>query len=208
MEKFWTKKYPDGVVSEINDEMYSSLTHMFEEKFATFAHHEFSSNMGVSYTYAQIDEISQNISTWLQSQGLKKGDKVALMMPNVNQYMPVVVGILRAGFVVTSINPMYTARELKHQLDDTKASIIFILEPFCHLLEKIVKDTAIKTVVVSTIGDMLGTGKGMLVNLVAKHVKKAIPNYGLKSCKAYQLTDFKSVVKAGKSLPYSRPIQR
>lgn len=207
MEKFWTEHYPEGVATEIDGNAYSSLTHFFDEMFALYANREFSSNMGVTYTYAQIDAMSRNISSWLQSQGLKKGDKVALMMPNVNQYMPVVLGIIRAGYVVSSINPMYTAREIKHQLDDTEASILFILEPFCSVLQKIVNETQLKTVVVSKIGDMLGTAKGTIVNLMAKHVKKAVPDHTLKSGKNYTLTDLKSVVAKGKKLPYSRPIQ-
>lgn len=208
MEKFWTSKYPEGVSTDLDPEQYSSLTHFFDQTFSTFANREFSSNMGVTYSYAQIDEISKHISCWLQAQGLSKGDKVALMMPNVNQYMPIVVGIIRAGYVVTSINPMYTGRELKHQLQDTDASIIFILEPFCHVLQKIVSETQLKTVVVSKIGDMLGTAKGALVNLVAKHVKKAIPSYNLDSINHCQIIDLKKVIKQGKSLPYSRPDQK
>ena len=207
MEKFWTQHYPEGVETEVDSSAYSSLTHLFDDMFARYANREFSSNMGVTYTYGQIDAMSRCISAWLQSQGLKKGDKVALMMPNVNQYMPIVLGIIRGGYVVTSINPMYTARELKHQLDDTQASILFILEPFCQVLEKIVNETQLKTVVVSKIGDMLGTAKGTIVNLMAKHVKKAVPAHNLKSSSKYTLTDFKSVVAKGKSLPYSRPIQ-
>ncbi|MEC5209244.1 long-chain acyl-CoA synthetase [Psychrobacter sp. PL15] len=207
MEKFWTEKYPAGVLKEVASDQYPSLTHLFDDMFANYANREFSTNMEVSYTYAQIDVISKNISAWLQSQGLKKGDKVALMMPNVNQYMPIVLGILRAGYVVTSINPMYTARELKHQLDDTQASILFILEPFCQVLEKIVSDSQVKTVIVSKIGDMLGTAKGTLVNLMAKHVKKAVPAHGLKSNSQYQLIDLKAVMSKGKSLPYVRPEQ-
>lgn len=207
MEKFWTKKYPDGVVETVVNNEYSSLMQFFDENLARYAKREFSTNMGVTYTYEQIDEISHHISAWLQSQGLVKGDKVALMMPNVNQYMPIIIGIIRAGYIASSINPMYTARELKYQLDDTSASIIFILESFCKTLEKIVADTKVKTVVVSKIGDMLGPAKGMLVNLMAKHVKKVIPAHGLKSNSQYKVTDFKSVVAKGKSLPYTRPVQ-
>lgn len=207
MEKFWTKNYPEGVVEDVVNNEYISLTQLFDENFARYAKREFSSNMDVTYTYEQIDEISRNISAWLQSQGLVKGDVVALMMPNVNQYMPIVIGIIRAGYIVSSINPMYTARELKHQLDDTNASIIFILEPFCKTLEKIVNDTNVKTVIVTKIGDMLGTAKGAIVNLVAKHIKKAVPSHGLKSNNQYQISSFKSILSKGKKLPYSRPVQ-
>ena len=208
MEKFWTDNYPEGVLKDVDSNQYSSLTHLFDDMFALYADREFSTNMEVTYTYAQVDAIARDISAWLQAQGLKKGDKVAIMMPNVNQYIPIAIAVLRAGYVVTSINPMYSARELKHQLNDTQASILFILEPFCHTLEKIVDDSQIKTVVVSKIGDMLGTAKGTLVNLVAKHVKKAVPSHKLKSNSQYTVTDFKTVMSKGGSLPYSRPVQR
>ena len=207
MKNFWTEKYPEGVSTDIDPEQYSSLTHFFDETFAIYANREFSSNMGVTYSYAQIDKISQNVSNWLQSQGIKAGGKVALMMPNVNQYMPIVIGIIRAGYVVSSINPMYTARELKHQLEDTQASIIFILEPFCHVLAKIVAETQVKTVVISKIGDMLGSPKGTVVNLAAKYIKKAVPSHKLNS-KSCQIIDFKSVINKGKALSYSRPVQK
>ncbi|CAM4109921.1 AMP-binding protein [Psychrobacter arenosus] len=208
MEKFWTDHYPEGVLKEVNFDEFSSLIHLFDQTTSQYADREFCSNMGVTYTYAQIDALARKISAWLQSKGLSKGDTVALMMPNVNQYMPVIIGIIRAGYVVTSINPMYTARELKHQLVDTQASIIFILEPFCTVLEKIVDDTNVSTIVVTKIGDMLGTAKGAIVNLMAKHVKKAIPNYNLKSNSKYKVVDFKSVLSEGKSLSYTRPIQQ
>lgn len=208
MEKFWTDHYPEGVLKEVNFDEFSSLIHLFDQTCSQYADREFCTNMGVTYTYAQIDALARNISAWLQSKGLSKGDTVALMMPNVNQYMPVIIGIIRAGYVVTSINPMYTARELKHQLVDTQASIIFILEPFCTVIEKVVDDTNIQTIVVTKIGDMLGTAKGAIVNLMAKHVKKAIPSYKLKSNSKYKVIDFKSVLSEGKSAPYTRPIQQ
>jgi acyl-CoA synthetase (AMP-forming)/AMP-acid ligase II len=208
MEKFWTDHYPEGVLKDVNFDEFSSLIHLFDQTCSQYADREFCTNMGVTYTYAQIDALARNISAWLQSKGLSKGDTVALMMPNVNQYMPVIIGIIRAGYVVTSINPMYTARELKHQLVDTQASIIFILEPFCTVIEKVVDDTNIQTIVVTKIGDMLGTAKGAIVNLMAKHVKKAIPNYKLKSNSKYKVIDFKSVLSEGKSASYTRPIQQ
>ena len=208
MEKFWTDHYPEGVIKDVNFDEFSSLIHLFDQTTTQYADREFCTNMGVTYTYAQIDALARKVSAWLQSKGLSKGDTVALMMPNVNQYMPIIIGIIRAGYVVTSINPMYTARELKHQLVDTKASIIFILEPFCTVLEKIVDDTSVSTIVVTKIGDMLGTAKGAIVNLMAKHVKKAIPNYNLKSNSNYKVIDFKSVLSQAKSLPYTRPIQQ
>ena len=207
MERFWTKNYPEGIAKDVGPDEFNSLTQMYDAKLATFADREYCSNMGVTYTYGQMDQISRNVAAWLQSKGLSKGDTVALMMPNVNQYMAVVIGILRAGLTVTSINPMYTARELKHQLDDTQASVIFILEPFCATLAKIVNDTQIKTVVVSGIGDMLGDVSQALVNPLAKSLDSIAEESGLKTDAAYALTDFYSVASTGESLPYTKPDQ-
>ena len=179
---------------------------IFDNTFAKYAQTELSTNMGVTYSYEQIDTISRDIAAWIQSLGLAKGSTIGIMIPNVNQYYPIVVGVIRAGMVLTTINPLYTGRELKHQLTDSDAQAIFILEPFCETLEKIINETSVKTVVISTIGDMLGTIKGNVVNLAAKHIKKAIPSHGLKSNSSYKVVSFKSVVKQGKSLSYSRPV--
>lgn len=207
MDKFWTKSYPEGVSAEVSSQ-HRSLTEFFDDLFEKFAELEFSSNMGVTYSYAQIDKFSQYISAWLQNQGLPMGATVAVMLPNVHQYMPIVVGIIRAGYILTTINPLYTPRELKHQLVDSEASAIFILEPFCATLDKVIDETNVQSVVISKIGDMLGSTRGAVINLAAKHVKKAIPKHHLKSTADYQVTSFKSVLKAGKSLPYTRPVQR
>ncbi len=205
MNKFWTDSYPEGVSAEVTCE-HKTLLNFFDNTFAKYAQREFSTNMGVTYSYEQIDKTSQHIAAWVQSLGLAQGSTIGIMMPNVNQYLPVVVGVIRAGMVLTTINPLYTGRELKHQLIDSDAAAIFILEPFCETLEKIINDTDVKTVIISTIGDMLGTVKGTVVNLAAKHIKKAVPSHGLKSNSNYKVTSFKSVVKQGKSLSYSRPV--
>ncbi|MDO5769796.1 MAG: AMP-binding protein [Psychrobacter sp.] len=206
MNNFWTKSYPEGVEAEVSSP-HKSLTEFFDDIFAKFADREFGTNMGATYTYREIDEVSRHISAWLQNQGLPIGATVALMMPNVNQYMPIVVGVIRAGYILTTVNPLYTPRELKHQLVDSETSAIFILEPFCKTLEKVLEETNIQTVVISKIGDMVGK-KGAVVNLAAKHIKKAVPKYGLKSTNNCEVIGFKSVLKAGKSLPYTRPVQR
>ncbi|WP_201555854.1 AMP-binding protein [Psychrobacter sp. 72-O-c] len=205
MNKFWTDSYPEGVSAELTCE-HRTLLNFFDNTFAKYAQAELSTNMGVTYSYEQIDTISRDIAAWIQSLGLAKGSTVGIMMPNVNQYYPIVVGVIRAGMVLTTINPLYTGRELKHQLMDSDAQAIFILEPFCETLEKVIHETGIKSVVISTIGDMLGTIKGNVVNLAAKHIKKAIPSHGLKSNSSYKVVSFKSVVKQGKSLSYSRPV--
>lgn len=204
MKKIWVEHYPKGVVSEISA-TNESLLELFDSSFAKFAQDEFITTMGVTYTYAQIDEISKSIAAWIQRLGLTQGSVIAIMMPNVNQYLPVVIGALRAGMVITLVNPLYTARELRHQLNDSDAKALFILTPFCATLEKIVNDTGIKTIVCSDIGDMLGTVKGKIVNLAAKYIKKAVPPHALKSNSQYQVHNFRSVLKEAKDMGYTRP---
>ena len=204
MDKFWTQGYPKGVNAQIAPP-HSTVIDILDHKLIEYADREFSSNMVVSYSYAQIDKISLTIAAWIQNLGLAKGSVIGIMMPNVHQYLPIVIGIVRAGMVTTLINPLYSPRELKHQLIDSDAAAIFILEPFCNTLEKIVKDTPVKTVVISKIGDMLGTAKDALIDVAVKYVKKAIPSYHLKSNANYEVTSYKSLLKNGKNLPYSRP---
>lgn len=204
-DKFWTKSYPEGVNADVNCQQ-KNLPDFFDATFAKYANREFSTNMGVTYSYDQIDIISRNIAAWIQSLGLAKGSTIGIMMPNVNQYLPIVIGVIRAGMVLTSINPLYTPRELKHQLTDSETKAIFILEPFCSVLEKVIKETQVETVIISTLGDMLGTVKGNIVNLAAKHIKKAVPSYSLKSNSGYQVIPFKKVVKKGSKLKYARPV--
>ena len=162
-------------------------------------------NMGVSYTYQQVDQIATSIAAWIQSLGLPAGSSVGVMMPNVNQYLPIVIGTLRAGMVLTLINPLYTSRELKHQLNDADAKLLFILEPFCHSLDPIIDKTSVETVVVSAIGDMLGTAKGTVVNLAAKYIKKAVPKYDLSGCANCTEMSFKTVLQKGVHLKYTKP---
>lgn len=204
MDKFWTRSYPTGVNAQISPP-HSTVIDVIDDKLIEYANREFSSNMGVSYSYAQIDKISLAIAAWIQNLGLAKGSVIGIMMPNVHQYLPIVIGIIRAGMVTTLINPLYSPRELRHQLNDSNASAVFILEPFCKTLEKIIKDTPVKTVVISKIGDMLGTAKGAIVNLAANYVKKAIPSYELKSNANYSVISYKSMSKQAKNLSYSRP---
>lgn len=204
MDKFWTESYPTGVNAQI-DLPHSTVIDIVEDKLIAFADREFSSNMGVSYSYAQIDKISLAIAAWIQHLGLAKGSVIGIMMPNVHQYLPIVLGVIRAGMVTTLINPLYSPRELRYQLVDSETTALFILEPFCKTLEKIVKNTPVKTVVISKIGDMLGTAKGTLVNLAANYVKKAIPSYELSSNTHHSVTSYKSMLKQAKKLTYSRP---
>lgn len=204
MEKIWVENYPKGVVSEISATNHS-LLELFDSSFTKFSQDEFITNMGVTYTYAQIDEMSKFVAAWIQGLSLTQGSVIAIMMPNVNQYLPIVIGALRAGMVITLVNPLYTARELRHQLNDSDAKAIFILTPFCAVLEKIVNDTNVNTIITSDIGDMLGTVKGKIVDLAARYVKKAVPAHSLKSNSQYKVHDFKSVLKKGRRMSYTRP---
>ena len=204
MKKVWLENYPKGVVADVSA-TNQSLLELFERSFAKFSKDELITNMGVTYSYAQVDEASKAVAAWMQSVGLKKGSVIAIMMPNVNQYLPIVIGALRAGLIITLVNPLYTARELRHQLNDSDCKAIFILTPFCATLEKIIGDTGIKTVICSDIGDMLGTVKGKIVDLAAKYVKKAVPAYTLKSNSQYKVYSYKSVLRKGKGRRYTRP---
>ncbi|WP_367181091.1 AMP-binding protein [uncultured Psychrobacter sp.] len=162
----------------------------------------FSICMGVKHSYDDINQASKAIAAWLQSQGLAPGSVVALMMPNVPQYLPTMLGILRAGYICTPVNPLYTGRELRHQLNDSGAKAIFLVDNFAKALEEVVDDTKVETIVVSKVGDMMGL-KGIVVNTLLQHVKKLIPDYNLDSAK-HKVTAFPNVLKQGKKRPLKK----
>ena len=178
-DRIWLQSYPPGVPADIDENRYSSLVELMEESFSKYAKHSAYSFMGKELSYAEVDEISQTFGAYLQSLGLVRGDRVAVMMPNVLQYPAVVVAILRAGFTLVNVNPLYTPRELEHQLKDSGAKVIVILENFAATLEKCVAKTPIKHVVLCAMGDQLGLLKGTLVNYVVRNVKKMVPAYNL-----------------------------
>lgn len=178
-DRIWLQSYPPGVPADIDESRYSSLVELMEESFSKYANQSAYSFLGKELTYAQVDEISQTFGAYLQSLGLVRGDRVAVMMPNVLQYPAVVVAILRAGFTLVNVNPLYTPRELEHQLKDSGAKVIVILENFAATLEKCVAHTPIKHVVLCAMGDQLGLLKGTLVNYVVRNVKKMVPAYNL-----------------------------
>jgi len=179
MEKFWTRSYPAGVPAEIDYTRYRSLVHLMEESFARFAQRDAYVCMGKSITYGDVDRMSRQLGAWLQAQGLQPGARVALMMPNVLQYPVAIAAVLRAGFVVVNVNPLYTPRELEHQLKDSGAEAIVILENFAHTLEKVIGHTQVKVAVVASMGDLLGGMKGAIVNFVVRNVKKMVPPFSL-----------------------------
>jgi len=178
-DRIWLKTYPPGVPADIDVSRYASIVEMMEESFQKFANSSAFSFMGKEMTYAQVDELSQTFGVYLQSLGLAKGDRVAVMMPNVLQYPIAVAAILRAGFTLVNVNPLYTARELEHQLKDSGAKAIVILENFASVLEKCIAATPVKHVVLCAMGDQLGLLKGSLVNYVVRNVKKMVPDYSL-----------------------------
>ena len=180
-DRIWLKSYPPGVPSDIDVNRYASMVDMMEESFKKFADRPAFSFMGKEQSYKQVDELSQTFGVYLQSLGLAKGDRVAIMMPNVLQYPVAVAGILRAGYTLVNINPLYTARELEHQLKDSGAKAIVILENFAATLEKCLPATPVKHIVLCAMGDQLGLLKGALVNYVVRNVKKMVPAYNLPS---------------------------
>ena len=179
MEKIWLKSYPPGVPADIDPDQYRSLVHLLEEAFQKYADRNAYVCMDKFLTYAELDTYSRQLGAWLQSRGLKKGARVALMMPNVLQYPVAIAAVLRAGYTVVNVNPLYTPRELEHQLNDSGSEAIIVLENFAHTLEQVLSKTAIKHIVVASMGEMLGGLKGMLVNFVVRNVKKMVPAYSL-----------------------------
>jgi long-chain acyl-CoA synthetase len=192
MEKIWLQSYPAGVPAEIDIEHIPSLVALFEQACASYADKVAYISMGKEMTYRQLDEDSKAFAGWLQSKGLKKGDRVALMMPNLLQYPVALFGTLRAGCIVVNCNPLYTPRELEHQLKDSGATAIVIVENFAHTLEQVVAHTAIKHAIVTPMGEMLGL-KGHIVNFVVRHVKKLVPAW-----KLHGAIGFNSALAAGR----------
>ncbi len=178
MDRIWLKSYPKGVPAEIDLSTYASVRDVFEESCTKFAARRAYTCMGKSITFAELDELSRAFGVYLQGKGLKKGDRVALMMPNILQYPVCLFGILRAGCTVVNVNPLYTARELEHQLTDSGAQIIVVVENFATTLAEVIGKTQIKQVIATSIGEMLGL-KGLLVDFVLRHVKKMIPAWNI-----------------------------
>ena len=201
MEKIWLQSYPPGIPAEIDIDHIPSLVALFETACRKFADKVAYLSMGKEMTYGELDAGTQAFAGWLQSLGIQPGERVALMMPNMLQYPVALFGTLRAGCVVVNCNPLYTPRELEHQLKDSGATAIVIVENFAHTLEQVVARTAIKHVVVTPMGEMLGAVKGTVVNLVLRHVKKMVP--------AWQLPDalrFNAALAAGRRHGFT-PVQ-
>ena len=198
MDKNWLKSYPPGVPAEINPDQYTSLVHMLDESFQKYAQNNAYVCMDKFLTYAELDACSKKLAGWLQSRGMAKGARVAVMMPNVLQYPIAIAAILRAGYTVVNVNPLYTPRELEHQLKDSGSEAIIVLENFAHTLEQVLKNTPVRHIVVASMGEMLGGAKGMLVNFVVRNVKKMVPDFALPN-----MVRFKEALAQGGKMPFT-----
>jgi long-chain acyl-CoA synthetase len=199
MERVWLKQYPAGVPADIDVTQYASLVELLEESFAKFADRKAFICMDKSITYRDLDEMSVALGAYLQSKGLAKGARVALMMPNVLQYPVATAAVLRAGYAVVNVNPLYTPRELEHQLKDSGAEAIVVLENFAHTVQQVIGHTALKQVIIGSMGEMLGL-KGVIVNLVVRKVKKMVPAYSLPGA-----VSFNEALAAGRAQKFSKP---
>ena len=199
MERIWLKNYPEGVPADIDVTQYGSLVELLEESFARFGDRKAFICMDKAVSYREFDQMSLALAAYLQSKGLAKGARVALMMPNVLQYPIATAAVLRAGYTVVNVNPLYTPRELEHQLKDSGAEAIIVLENFATTVQRVIAKTNVKHVIVGSMGDLLGF-KGVIVNLVVRHVKKMVPTYSLPGSIA-----FNDALAAGRGMKFTKP---
>jgi len=197
MDKIWLESYPPGVPTEIDPDQYGSLVQLLEESFLKYADRNAFVCMDKFLTYAELDLYSKRLAAWLQSRGLQKGARVALMMPNVLQYPIAIAAVLRAGYTVVNVNPLYTPRELEHQLVDSGSEAIIVLENFAHTLEQVLAKTPVRHVLVASMGEMLGA-KGLVVNFVVRSVKKLVPDFALPN-----MVRFKEALAQGARMPFT-----
>ena len=200
MEKIWLKNYHPSIPAEIDPDRYSSLVDIFEQSAETYATNTSYVNMGASITFSELNSLSRDFAAYLQNSGLQKGDAVAIMMPNLLQYPVALFGILRAGMVVVNVNPLYTPRELEHQLKDSDAKAIIIVENFASTLAQVIAKTNVQTVLLSSLGDMLSPVKKVLTNFVVKYVKRLVPAFKLPEAQS-----FMQALTSGKNCSYTRP---
>ncbi|MBT0587461.1 long-chain-fatty-acid--CoA ligase FadD [Alteromonas oceanisediminis] len=200
MDKIWLKHYDQRIAPDIDADVYSSLIDVFEQSVKTFGDKTAYINMGHSITFNELDKLSKQFAAYLQQSGLKRGDAVAIMMPNLMQYPVAIFGILRAGMVVVNVNPLYTPRELQHQLTDANVKTIVIVENFATTLEKVIDKTQVTSVLLTSIGDMLPAPKRWLVNVAVKYIKKMVPSFHLPDAKR-----FMDALNKGQSSSYTRP---
>ncbi len=201
MEKVWLKSYPPGMAAEIDPHEFSSLPDLLEISCRRFRSRPAYSNMGATLRYADVDQLSLNFAAWLQQGlGLQKGDRVAVMLPNLLQHPVATLGALRAGLIVVNVNPLYTPRELQHQLADSGAQAIVILENFAHVLAQVLANTKVRKVIITRMGDLLPFPKSTLINMIVKHVKRLVPSYAIADA-----VEFTRALQLGAGLTLQRP---
>jgi long-chain acyl-CoA synthetase len=198
MDRFWLKSYPPGVPSDIDPSIYPSVVSLLDESFAKYRDQKAYVCMGKAITFGDVDALSRALAAWLQSRGLGRGARVAIMMPNVLQYPIAVAAVLRVGFIAVNVNPLYTARELDHQLKDSGAEAVIVLENFALTLQQAIAGSAVKHVVVASMGDLLGFPKGLIVNFVVRRVAKMVPAFSLPGH-----FKFNDVIAAGRSMAFA-----
>jgi len=200
MERVWLKRYPEGIPAEIDPDEYQSVVDVFEKSCRKYKDHPAFTNMGKTLTFTELDTKGRDFAAYLQSIGLKCGDKVAIMMPNILQYPIALFGILRAGMIVVNVNPLYTARELENQLNDSGAKAIVIVANFAHVLTEVIKRTQVQHVILTELGDLLSFPKSLIVNFVIKRVKKMVPPYQLPGA-----VKFISALVRGRKMTFEKP---
>ncbi len=198
MNKPWLANYPKGVPAEIDLGEFSSILDIFDNSCQRFAGRPAFSNFKTVITYAELNRLTRNFAAWLQQQGLKRGDRIALMMPNILQYPVALFGALRAGLIVVNTNPLYTARELKHQLTDSGARAIVVVENFAHVLQQVRDEVPLECVITTRVGDMLNFPKGVLVNFALQYIKRAIPAWSIAGSMR-----FSDALEQGQRLPFA-----
>ena len=198
MDRIWLKSYPPGVPAEIDPSQLRSLKELLEKTYAEHADRIAYVQMDAALTYRQVDELSRAFAAWLQQAGFAKGDRFAIMLPNTLQYPIALFGALRAGLAIVNTNPLYTAPELEHQLSDSGATGILVLENFAHVVEKVLARTSVKRVLVTAVGDFLSFPKSCIANFIVRHVHKRVPAWNIP-----QAISFKAAVAQGKKLPFA-----
>ena len=200
MEKIWLKQYPDGVPATIKTDLYPSLVALIDESLRKYRDLPAYKFMGRQFSFGQIDDASRALAAWLQGQGLVRGDRVAIMLPNVPQYPVAVAAVLRAGLVVVNVNPLYTPRELEHQLKDSGAKAIIVMENFAGTLAQVIEQVPTKRVLLAAMGDMMGLLKGALINHVVRRVKKLVPPFELAGLPGLSTARFNAALAAGRRM--------
>jgi len=200
MDRFWLKNYPAGVPSDIDPSLYPSVVALLEESFAKYRDARAYVCMDKALTFGEVDELSRALAAWLQGRGLKRGARVAIMMPNVLQYPVAVAAVLRAGFIAVNVNPLYTARELEHQLKDSGAEAVIVLENFAATLAAATAGSAVKHVIVGSMGDLLGFPRGAVVNFVVRRMRKLVKPYALPGH-----FRFNEAIASGRKMTLDRP---